>query len=230
MTTKQTTSDDAIFKVPAIPRKLRKVQQQPKDEPKIDPAIIANVDALNKMASQKQASPSSTPIKRQAAAASLSPPKKLRLKIVDRSKNKVKVKANSEAKFDASKMEPLTEMGALFNAVIERNTRKVSDSIRSSLTDMLNEIWDASKPTQQLKQLQDQLTTMRMSYGTQIDDLRDENHTLKQNLDDLHGKYEVQLVKVRDTMRQNIELGDILCATKSKMAVVSMDLEKSQSK
>lgn len=64
--------------------------------------------------------------------------------------------------------------------VIERNTQKVSDSIRTSLTDMLNEIWDASKPTQQLKQMQNQIDSMRINHGGQVDALENENNALKQ--------------------------------------------------
>lgn len=159
-------SDDGVFKKPAIPRKMRRVQRT--DPPKIDPAITANIDVINKLALKVNLSPDSNqrspPIKRSASAAtatSESPPKKMQT----RSK---------------AKAEPLTEMGALFNMVIERNTQKVSDSIRTSLTDMLNEIWDASKPTQQLKQMQNQIDSMRINHGGQVDALENENNALKQ--------------------------------------------------
>lgn len=220
----QTTSksaDGAVFKVPAIPRKKRKLQKNA--SPNIDPAIMANINVINKMASPEKMCTSPSPI--QQSSAIVSPPKKLDAKPDDR--NKSKVKANHDTPFSATKIVPLTGLGVLFNAVIENNTHKVTDYVRTSLTDVLHEFWDTTKPTQQLQKLQDQLATMRSTCGGQLDVLQNENKALKRNLNVMNGKYDVQLVKVRETMRDNAELTEILCATKSKMAVLTEDLKKS---
>lgn len=48
-----------------------------------------------------------------------------------------------------------------------------------------------------------------------------ENYSLKYELDTLNGKYDAELIKVRETIQENAELNDILSATKSKMAELS---------
>lgn len=227
VSSKSKPADEPVFKVPEIPRKIRKLQN--KASSKIDPAIIANVEAINKMTSPEKArSPppsSSSPVKCPAT------PKKLNPKPADRkSKAKVKAKRNHGTQFTATKTEPLTEVGALLNAVVEKNTRKVTEYIRTSLSGILNEFWDTTKPTHQLQKLQEQMAAMRSTYGGQIDVLQSENTALKQDLDSLNGKYGVQLEKIRETMRENEKLSGLLCATKSKMSVMTMDLNKSNSK
>lgn len=234
-TAKQTTSkaaDDPVFKVPEIPRKMRKLQKTA--TPKIDPAIIANAEVINKMVSPEKTNKSPPPTQRStarnrpAAADIVSPPKRLNTKTDDQNENIVK--AGQDAPFDALKTVPLTEMGALLNAVVEKNTRKVTDYVRTSLEGMLHEFWDTTKPTQQLQKLQDQMAAMRSTYGGQIDVLQNKNNTLKQDLDTMNSKYDVQLVKVRETLRENEDLNERLSATKSKMAVLTVDLKKSISK
>lgn len=180
--------------------------------PTIDPAIVANVRKINQKNSHGKPGTSGTSQPRSvattssAAAASVSPPK-----------------VNS----GLAKAVHSTEMGALFNAVIEKNSQKVNDCIRTSLEKILTDFWDVAKPTQQLQKLQDQMENMRSVYGGKIDELKHENSTLKQELDTMTAKLDAQLAKVQETVRQNDELNNILSETNSKMADMSTDLRES---
>lgn len=179
---------------------------------------MANMAAINKLVSQDNVITTPPPQPTvaaticSAAAAVDEPPSKKPRTQINTPRNKCNAKAAKSVQPCAVKG-ATTDIGKLFNAVIEKNTRKVSDCVRGSLENMLKEFWSATKPTQQLEQLQQQLNGMRITCAGQVDEVQQKNATLRQEVDTVNAKC--------------TELADILNATKSKMTVMDADLKKS---
>lgn len=230
------SEDDSVFKKPAVPRKTRKLSTNapaPPAPPAIDAAILANVAAINKIAAcgtvvKKITSQSaSAPIR--PAAADVSPPKKPRTQAKAEAKSVAKTNAKSANATQSSQMH-LPDISALFNAVIEKNASKVNEYVRGSLVGMLNEFWDVTKPTEQLEKLQQQMDSMRTIYTGQIDGLKQENDCLQLDLKTKANKCDAQSNQMQETMQENAKLSSDLCATKSKLSVLTSDLRKSIAK
>lgn len=248
---KQTKSKSAdeppVFKVPEIPRKVRKPNTNtPSNNAQ---AKTANVQAANEMAAHKKISPQgqySSANPRSATSApgnilhtehtndlhfgSTASPTNGTNAMTDAKKDDKKVKMNYETQSTTSKLTHPTEVEAIFKKIIAKNTNKVTDCIRTSLEGMLHEILIAAESTNQLQNLKNQFATMQSQYEGRIDELKRENDVLKEQVIDLNGKLDGQSVTLCGTMRRNVELNDQLSETKLKMTVLSMELRKSQKK
>lgn len=172
-------ADKPIFKVPDIPRKIRKVQ--------------TNAPPNEQISDDQNAS---------------------------------QAKPNVDTHANASKTVHSPEIKALLNTIIENNTNKVTDFFQTLTEGMLHEFYDGVQPVQQWQHLQDQLITMQSDYTRQIDELKRENKALQHKLNTANEKYDIQLIKGRESMQKNAELKEILNETKLKMAATTMDLKK----
>lgn len=223
-TTKSSTKDlgkttsnqanDSPFKVPEIPspRKVRKLSSN--SSTYLHPANIENIRALNEASmspDKTNVSPSKkpTPIDR-------SPSKNSRRNLNDRS-------PQMEAHKDSAVHSP--EMVKLCNAVIERNTSKVTECIRSSLEAALEECLNITKPKQQLHELQSQLNKLQTDYNLRIRDLQAQNDALKKRLNTINSENEQLIRKNDEISKKNVELTDTIDGMKSKNALLTADLK-----
>lgn len=122
------------------------------------------------------------------------------------------------------------DIQALFNASVEKSTDKMTGMIRTVVNEMLHEFWDATKPAQQLQQLENKLITMRSDYERELNVLQHQNETLKLDLKSLNGKCDTQSVKIREMTDDNSNMNANLNAAKLKMVAISMDLKRSEAK
>lgn len=122
---------------------------------------------------------------------------------------------------------PQNEFDVSFGTIIADNNAKMADGIRSVMDGMLHEFWCAAQPWQsQLQALKSQLSTMQTEHTRQMDELRREKNSLNQKLNTLTGKFDVQSLKMRETMQMNVELMGSQREAKLKMTALTMDLKK----
>lgn len=213
-----------MFKVPIVPRKIRKTQ--PNASPQINPSIIENVLRIaNEVESSHETASTST--KSPSLPNSSSGPAWNAIPAVSTNPAESHNEISSSS---GSKDVHAAEMQTLLNTVIDNNTGKMNDSIRTLMDRMLHEVWNAYEPAQQLQDIQSRLVTMRTDYEREIYVLKHGNIALKEELKTLHAKCDTQSAQIDRMARENFDLNDILTSSKLKMAAQMMDLNKSLSK
>lgn len=207
------SSNSSPFKVPEVPKLSKGKKLYDTNAVRLDPNIIANAEAINQM-SKSQCSNQSSPIKTKVSPAKQSP--FFGGKTMHQSPSNGSgphsngISYSTKTATNASNHVHSPEMAALCNAVIERNTRKLTECVRSSLELTLEDFLNTTKPHQQMQRMQDQLNELQSDYNTQIDNLKSENKKLTQDLDSLHSKH--------------MTLTKDLAAMKSENAILTADL------
>lgn len=118
------------------------------------------------------------------------------------------------------------EMLALCNAMIEQNTRKVSECIRLSLESSLVSFMDAANPARQIKILQDQLTKQRIENDAMVTILQGQNTDLSAQLEALKGKHEFLINKNNQWIQQNRDFIQQLTELKTENEKLIDDLKR----
>lgn len=107
------------------------------------------------------------------------------------------------------------EMFALCNAMIEQNTHKVAECIRTSLESTFSSFMDAINPTQQIHMLHEMLGKQRIESDAMVMNLQTQNVDLTDQLEQLKGKHEILICKNDQVLKQNREFIDNLTTLKA---------------
>lgn len=202
-----TTSNKSPFKVPKVP-KCRKLFN--KDNTiLINPAIIENVRALNELSKNQNCSTSSN--NRNITPAKHSTEKKLCSQTIIHQHSKDTL--HSDNLVIKSFNTQSSEMVKLCNAVVERNTRKVTECIRSSLETTLEEFLNLTKSKEQLPPDPNLLIDIQSKFNQRIDSLKLTNDGLLQDLNALNAKHQTLVLKntsltknLNEEMKKNARL------------------------
>lgn len=81
---------------------------------------------------------------------------------------------------ESRKIPQLTDMSALYKAMVEKRSKDVVESLQLSLSNTLKQCFDGVTPNERL--LQEQLDKQRQNFEQQINNLRNENRQLKGEL------------------------------------------------
>lgn len=127
-------------------------------------------------------------------------------------------------------MEHPPDVLSICNAMVENNTLKMSNYIRSSLESTLFGFLDAAKPSQQIHALREQLINQRNDYESMIKGLRNQNVNITGKLNDLKEKYYICTNKNFEIVNQNDDLLKTIDALKMKNASLMAELEKVKTK
>lgn len=252
---RKVNDDDLLFKKPTAPPKMRKVAKVSIEpiERIIDPAILLNAAAINKMAScgtvvkkltnKRPSAPAQpvtpaqpvVPTQPVTPTCSVTPtrPAAALPRPVDVSPPKKQRKVSTDCRIKppcAFQAVHMTDMSVLFNAVIDKNAARLNEYIRSSLVGMLNEFWDATNTTQQVEQMQNQMNDMRSIYNGQIDGYKQEIDCLQLELQTSSNARVQQSKQIEEVTDENTKLNDALAETKEKLTDVTKELKKANTK
>lgn len=126
---------------------------------------------------------------------------------------------NGASTSNASKPEQSPEMQTLFNRIIETNTMKMTDAMRTITCGMLHEFWNATKPTEQVQQLQNRLQKVES-----------DNEALRQELTLVKNDFSAKLTKIQGDMCKNFDMNITLSAAIMKMIAIPVDMKASMTK
>lgn len=189
-----------MFKVPAVPGKIRRTQSI--STPPTSSYMVQNVhQAANESTSSAHEEGDTSPTS--STQRNPSPPKRP-------ASNTIGTEANSSESVQS------TEMQTLFNTVIENNAGKMIDSMRVLMDGMLHDFWNTIEPAQQVKNLQNRLSTMQTDYERQINIFRRDNVALREELAAINGEKHTKSANMDHTLN----------ALKLKMAAQSIELQK----
>ncbi|XP_055301652.1 uncharacterized protein LOC129568114 [Sitodiplosis mosellana] len=123
------------------------------------------------------------------------------------------------------------EMVALCNAMIEKNTRKVSECIRSSFESSFADFMEAANPAQQIQMLQDQLKALKGQHETLIsknNQMIKQNNEFIQSLTKLKGENEKLIGDLKCELAKNANLNCNLNALSTKNTQLASTVAKLQ--
>lgn len=150
----QSTSIPSEDSVFKVPPLPKPLKQSPNGSPcKLKPSINGNVRAMNER-----------------------PPPKISSKSCSLGKN---APTNP---ISASMTEHAPNIVAMCEAVVEKNTSKMSESVRMSLADTLFNFLDTKKPEKQIGLLREQFDTQQRNNNQMINELRDQNRDFEAQL------------------------------------------------
>lgn len=187
--------NERLFKVPAPPR-IRK---------SIPCTIIPIANIMHRPLNE--ASPS---VELQMKREKLSSPD-----IIDETDPLEIIQSDITMQLSPPKIDHAPEMVALYNAMIEQNTRKVTECIRSSLETTMVDFMGAVNPTQQIQSLQDQLSQQRLNNELTVLNLQNKNIDLELELEQLKNKHDILISKNNQIIKQNNELIENLSSLKA---------------
>lgn len=199
---------DAVFKVPEIPRMIRKVDS---NRP---PAKDSSTKTINETSFHEESfelTPSHIPIDTtdngptKPTADEILSPKKI-IASIDR--------YHENSPEAASEHEKLSEM---FKAVMEKNARQMNQSIQKVFNETFNES-------------QDRMAKMQLIHSGKVVELQCSKANLQSELDYLNGEYGAQLLKLQSSEQENLKLNEMLVAANTKMAEMSAKLRDSKAK
>lgn len=224
-------SNDSIFKVPTIP-KPRKALTSPKKSCLFVPTNEHGKNATDDRNPNKVLSPKSQTANKNQNSGQKTleiPPPKPQPK---------------HFQIKLTNMESSTNMVALHNAMVERNSDKIAETIQSSLSNAMFDCIDTTNPNDQ--SLLNQLEKQRTIYKQMIDGLRGQNHDLKASLkefkdkyslaknnqsddtNELQRKFNAMVVDLKNAQTENIELNGRLNSLTTKNTYLNATISKLQ--
>lgn len=210
----KSASNDFNFKIPGL-LKPGNLTKNGSQSFKPNPLILENVRALN----------------------ALSPPQSSK-----KSNIPGKLKTTKPKKIEMVEYSP--DMVAMYEAVADKNSTKMSESVRKSLTDTLYNLFDTENSEEEIGLLRDELTKQKKNYEQLLANLQTQNRELKEQLkkstektlnqNDTLNELNLKCIKLTNELAKarakNVDLNGTLCSMTTKNSYLTSTITKFQVK
>lgn len=123
-----------------------------------------------------------------------------------------------------------TEISALCQTFMAENMPSWAKCIQSSLEGTLHKFYRTTSNPQQFEELQQQVATMRSTYDKRVEELKQENDNLKQEVNRLTNQVSAQSSGAQAMVCENGKLKEMLGASKASVTTLSSKLNASSIK
>lgn len=209
------------FKVPSVPKPRKLFSHD--SAYTLNPAIIANARAMEEMASSKVTKPSSLTSEKNRTD---SINQNLSSKVAESNDIEQTILKSENHKTVLPPKPVLSpEMIALCDAIVHKNTRKLSECIQSSLADTLHGFLDAVKPVERIQMVELQMEKQKIEYDSLIDGVQNRNRDLNNKLKCLNAEHVALVARNSQTNKQNQDLNERVNVIESKNVQLLSDLK-----
>lgn len=209
------------FKVPLVPKPRKLFSHD--SQYTLNPAIIANARAMEEMASSKVTKPSGLTSEKkrtdsinQNPSSEVAAPKDIEQAVLKSENDKIVL---------LPKTAHSPDMIALCDAIVHKNTRKLSECIQSSLADTLYGFLDAVKPFERIQMVELQMEKQKTEYDSLVDAVQNQNRELNNKLKCLNAEHVSLVGRNSQTIEQNQHLIERVKVIESKNVQLLSDLK-----